>query len=1061
MKKTIPFIFLVILLTAGAYLALAQGDDTAVPGVVTLTDEAGQYPLAGHITVLKDPTGQLTIEQVAAPETAGRFAPSDTPTPQFGITRDAIWLKFALDDRSQGIAHWLLNIPYASLEQIEFFVPQPDGRYQRQQAGLLTPNSEMRFPESYYTFQLPAGLQPDQPVYLRVASSNALTVPLTLWTEAAFDLYKRAENLMGGIYFGIMLSMALYNFFLFLSLRDRNYLYLTLYILATALQTAFFVGQIKLLLPDNLGQPYHFLIPFIATTNLFFLLLFTASFLEIKRLAPRLNRLIMGLMLLIVFTTLLSFVIERHLSSAVFLLTALPVIGVVVISGLLAWRRGYKPARYFLLALLLPLIISFGDPLGRLGVLPYSTFFYFAGHFGNAALVILLSLALADRINYFRQQAEETAVKLRQSEALINQYLDALPVGVAVYGHDAKPRFVNRSAMSLFQISQYDPEATLDSVSESFPLYLSQTDTPYPAEKRPISQALKGYASQLDDAELEVNGRRIPAEFVTTPIYDDLGRVQYAIAVFRDISQRKEQETAVRLAQELYQSVVEKETLLICRFNQTGNLTFTNQAYRNYFADSQEMSFSNLFTIFHEAERHDVLSELANISPENPVQVIERQTLPLNGEVRWLRWTCQGFFAENGRFIEYQATGADITEQKHAEAQLARYREDLEKLVTERTHQERRQRAIAESLQLSASVLSRELHLDTVLTRILEQLPIVLPLDNAAIYMKEGAYLVLSNATNYSQYNLGLKVPLFSDRFSTAEVFQKKTTITYPDAENDPEWRHWENKHRIRSWMGTPLQSGKQVIGVLSVSSEQPNVYDGESQTVLEAFANHAAIAMINARLYEGARLAAILEERNRLARDLHDSVTQTLFSATIIAEALPLQWEQDQTGGRSNLARLRQLTSGALAEMRLLLLELRPASLTHTPLNTMIKHLCEAFRAKHSILVVENLAAGNDAGLPSEVKEVFYRITQEAFNNVAKHARANRLEVNLEQTATGIRLCIQDNGKGFVAASQRTDDRLGLPIMRERAAEVNANLQIESLPGTGTTVICEWRKPQ
>jgi PAS domain S-box-containing protein len=1061
MKKTIPFIFLVILLTAGAYLALAQGDDTAMPGVVTLTDEAGQYPLAGHISVLKDATGQLTIEQVAAPETAGRFAPSDTPTPQFGITREAIWLKFSLDDQSHSTSEWVLDIPNPSLEQIDIFIPQPNGGYEQQRAGLIVPYSASGFPESYYTFQLPAGLRPDQPIYLRITTGGTFVVPLTIWTHDAFVLHKQGETLLWGIYFGILFSMAIYNFFLFFSLRDRNYFYLVLFIVAVSLQTAFLGGQLKALLPDSLGEQYLYFIPLLATTNLLFLLLFTASFLEIKRLAPRLNQLIIGLMLLIVLTILLAFVIDRYLSSVLFLLTALLSIGILVFSGLIAWRRGYRPARYFLLAIFFPFVISLGDPLGRLGVLTYSNLFYFAGQFGNAALVILLSLALADRINYFRQQTEETTVKLRQSEALINQYLDALPVGVAVYGNDTKPRFVNRSAMSLFQISQYDREVTLDSASESFPLYLSQTDTPYPAEKRPISQALKGYASQLDDAELEVNGRRIPAEFVTTPIYDDLGRVQYAIAVFRDISQRKEQETAVRLAQELYQSVVEKETLLICRFNQTGNLTFINEAYRNYFADSQEMSFSNLFTIFHEAERHAVLSELANISPENPVQVIERQTLPLNGEIRWLRWTCQGFFGENGRFIEYQATGADITEQKQAEAQLARYREDLENLVTERTHQERRQRAIAESLQLSASVLSRELNLNTVLTRILEQLPIVLPLDNAAIYIKEGAYLILSNATNYSQYNLGLKVPLFSDRFSTAEVFQKKTTIAYPDAENDPEWRHWENKHRIRSWMGTPLQSGNQVIGVLSVSSEQPNVYDRESQTVLEAFANHAAIAMINARLYEDARLAAILEERNRLARDLHDSVTQTLFSATIIAEALPLQWEQDQAGGRSNLARLRQLTSGALAEMRLLLLELRPASLTHTPLNTMIKHLCEAFRAKHSILVVENLAAGNDASLPSEVKEAFYRITQEAFNNIAKHARANRLEVHLEQITTGIRLCIQDNGKGFDTASGRTDDRLGLSIMRERAAEVNASLQIESLPGTGTTVICEWRKLQ
>ena len=210
MKKALLLLILVYLLLVGCSDRGPEGE-TAVSIPISLTDEAGQYPLAGRVAVLKDPTGQLTIEQVASQEMDGRFAPSETPTPQFGISRDAFWLRFSLDDRSQNIREWLLDIPYALLEHIDLFVPQPDGSYQKQQAGLLIANTEQSVPESYYTFELPAGLQPGQPVYLRVTSSGSLVIPMTVWSQNLFARHERTDNLVWGIYFGIMLGMAIYN----------------------------------------------------------------------------------------------------------------------------------------------------------------------------------------------------------------------------------------------------------------------------------------------------------------------------------------------------------------------------------------------------------------------------------------------------------------------------------------------------------------------------------------------------------------------------------------------------------------------------------------------------------------------------------------------------------------------------------------------------------------------------------------------------------------------------------------------------------------------------------
>jgi two-component system nitrate/nitrite sensor histidine kinase NarX len=258
--------------------------------------------------------------------------------------------------------------------------------------------------------------------------------------------------------------------------------------------------------------------------------------------------------------------------------------------------------------------------------------------------------------------------------------------------------------------------------------------------------------------------------------------------------------------------------------------------------------------------------------------------------------------------------------------------------------------------------------------------------------------------------------------------------------------------------MGTPLRSGGKVTGVLSVSSDQPGLYNSYILPILEAFANHAAIAMTNARLYQEARNVAAVEERNRLARDLHDAVTQTLFSASIIAEALPLQWEQDQDGARENLDRLHQLTSGALAEMRMLLLELRPASLQQTTLSTLLRNLLDAFQAKNNVHVDIQVEEDGGADLPGEVKEYFYRITQEALNNITKHSKASLVEVRLKANSDGVSLRIQDDGKGF-DMDQVPTGRLGLQIMGERAAAIAANLQIESGSGAGTILSSKWKR--
>jgi signal transduction histidine kinase len=218
----------------------------------------------------------------------------------------------------------------------------------------------------------------------------------------------------------------------------------------------------------------------------------------------------------------------------------------------------------------------------------------------------------------------------------------------------------------------------------------------------------------------------------------------------------------------------------------------------------------------------------------------------------------------------------------------------------------------------------------------------------------------------------------------------------------------------------------------------------------------------------ERAEELAVLQERNRLARELHDAVTQTLFSASLIAEALPALWERDREMGQEHVAMLRQMSRGALAEMRTLLLELRPAAVVETSLEELLRQLGEAVAGREGVPVtveVEGLCE-----LPADLHVALYRIAQEALNNVVKHAKASQVAVSLrctprlpspslhegEGAGVKVELCIRDDGRGF-DPDDVSPEHMGLGIMRERAEAAGAQVGIDSQAGRGTQVTVIW----
>jgi len=259
----------------------------------------------------------------------------------------------------------------------------------------------------------------------------------------------------------------------------------------------------------------------------------------------------------------------------------------------------------------------------------------------------------------------------------------------------------------------------------------------------------------------------------------------------------------------------------------------------------------------------------------------------------------------------------------------------------------------------------------------------------------------------------------------------------------------------VRAWMWVPVAVKNRVVGSVGVAHVDKDYFTAHHADLALTVANQAAIALVNAELYEHAQALAAMQERQRLAQNLHDAVNQSLFSAGLIADVLPRLWDRDQDEARKSLDDLRRLTRAAQAEMRALLAELRPSALTDTDLGDLLHLLGNALSGRINVPVKVTVA--QEVNLPAEIQVAFYRICQEAMNNIAKHAKASHVEVDLIHEGAGVELHIRDDGLGFDLETPVLAGHYGLSMMRERAEAAGARLTITSRPGQGAELIMHW----
>jgi two-component system nitrate/nitrite sensor histidine kinase NarX len=346
--------------------------------------------------------------------------------------------------------------------------------------------------------------------------------------------------------------------------------------------------------------------------------------------------------------------------------------------------------------------------------------------------------------------------------------------------------------------------------------------------------------------------------------------------------------------------------------------------------------------------------------------------------------------------------------------------------------------------------------LDQVLKTLVDLATEILQVDKSSllIWDERGERLVVHTSHGYKSDSLeGMSYAPEEGAIGTVAASGEPIVVEDTQHDERVDKRIVEAEH-IRSSMHFPIKIGGQVFGVFNADYCQPRGFGEDEQRLFTALAQRAASAIQNAQLYEQAQELAVVEERSRLARDLHDAVTQTLFSSSLIAEVLPRIWERDSEEGQRRLAELQELTRGALAEMRTLLLELRPTALDEADLGELLRQLADSITGRARVPVALDVAGECDP--PSNIKIALYRIAQEALNNIAKHAGANNVTVELSCQTGLVKLQITDDGQGF-NMGEVTAENLGLRIMRERAEAIDAQLDIQSQIGQGTTIKVNW----
>ena len=553
-------------------------------------------------------------------------------------------------------------------------------------------------------------------------------------------------------------------------------------------------------------------------------------------------------------------------------------------------------------------------------------------------------------------------------------------------------------------------------------------------------KVLRGGSGTLEFELIGLKGTRRWLDTHAVPLRDPEGRATGLLAITRDITERKSAEAALKESERLYRTVIEQATENIFLIDvETRRIVESNRAFREALGYSEEdLNRMTLYDVVA-ADRKSVDRNLRRTLEKGRAAVGERKYRRKDGTLLDVE-ASGSIIVRDGRQT-LVAVAHDITERARAQHLLEERVATLSGIAAEQT------------LDRPTETLVGDLAMSAVGTSTAVACGIVLIGEGDGTVDLFGAYGFPEGYTEglREAYRTGVDSP-------SLQAFRSRRPVLVRDLRSfilaDPLYAPVHRFVREAPWdvvYSLPLISRGRALGAIFFCF-LPRGEPGEDEKVfLRAVADQAAIAVENARLFSEVRGKAALEERQRLARELHDSVSQALYGIALGVETARELLPDDPERAAEPLAYATTLAEAGMTEMRALIFELRPESLEKEGLVAALEKQAAAIQARHGIRVDAELDKEPEASL--EVKEALYRVAQEALHNTVKHARAANVKLKLEELPEGFTLGISDDGVGFDARND-FPGHLGLKSMRERATRLGGTLEVASEPGHGVRIL-------
>jgi PAS domain S-box-containing protein len=660
-----------------------------------------------------------------------------------------------------------------------------------------------------------------------------------------------------------------------------------------------------------------------------------------------------------------------------------------------------------------------------------------------------------------RKQAER---ELADANALLEAVIRQSPVPMALVSvPDYRLRIMNSASQRILGIED-EGDLTGQTMFE-FRMTFNHffpNGTPIPREELPLAKSLQQIETK--DTELVVerkDGTRRWEMVNAVPIYNDAGEHIAGFVIFPDITERKRAEAALRESEEKYRTAVDFTYDWEHWLGPDGDFVYVSPACERITGHGVEEFLADpglLERIVHPDDRAPTAEHLQQVLSDNQEEHhLEFRVLASNGQERWIDHYCQPVYGSDGKWLGQRASNRDITKRKRAEEELRRVHDELETRVADRTRE-------LSVLYEVATAGSQALNLEEVLSLALERVVEAVRSDSGAIQLLEEEATPSSDWTAKRKrlrmaVQQGLPPEFLAQAISPQHgpslgdrVVEQGEMLIVPDMTSDPRTASLHDMG-ARSFVGVPLRVGGRTVGVLSVTrkAEQPP-YSVEELSLLTSIAGQLGVAVESAWLRRRLEKAAVIEERERLARDLHDSVTQLLYTLNLCAASGQRALAEDNREVLADsLSQLGNAARQALREMRLMLYELRPPSLAERGLvKTLHRRLDDVERR---VGVSARLLTSGELRLSEPIEQELYHIALEALNNALKHAEPTQITVSVCVDDDGLDLKVVDNGRGFALPVLETASGMGLVTMRERAERLGAVLTIDSAPGEGTQV--------